>query len=173
MLQKFQGQFPRVDASCFIAQTASVIGRVKIGAGSSVWYGTVIRADINEIIIGAHSNIQDNSVLHVNHESHGGKPLRIGDFVTIGHSAILHGCEIGDGALIGMGACVLDGAVIGEGAIIGAKALITEGKVIPPHTLAMGIPAKVVRELSGDESASLKEHALSYEEEAKKYLQEK
>ena len=160
MIVKF-GEFnPDIHSTAFIAPDATIIGRVKIGAHSSVWYHATIRGDINDIEIGEYTNIQDNCVLHV---SDAKKPaLKIGNKVTVGHSAILHSCTIKDGALIGMGACILDGSEIGEYAVVGAKALVTEGKKIPPRTLAVGVPAKVVRELTDEEVEALKDSANEY-----------
>ncbi|MDD5091386.1 MAG: gamma carbonic anhydrase family protein [Candidatus Wallbacteria bacterium] len=162
MLYRFGEHQPEIHLTAFVAPTACVIGRVKIGAYSSIWYNATIRGDINDIVIGEYSNIQDNCVLHISGPDHGGVPLKIGSRVTVGHSAILHSCEVKDGALIGMGACVLDRAVIGEDSLIGAKALVSEGKVIPPRSLVLGMPARVVRELTEDEIHRLKDSALSY-----------
>jgi len=162
MIRGFGDAHPEIHSSCFIAENATLIGRVKLGAYSSVWYNAVLRADINDIEIGEYTNIQDNTVIHVDGPEHNGKPAIIGNKVTIGHSAILHGCKIGNGSLIGMGACILDGAEIGEYSIIGAKALVLSGKHIPSRSLAVGSPAKVIRSLTDEEVESLKEHALNY-----------
>ncbi|MEM7236787.1 MAG: gamma carbonic anhydrase family protein [Pseudomonadota bacterium] len=136
---------PTLPASGFsyVAPGARVIGDVRIGEGASVWFNAVLRGDNEPIIIGPGSNVQDNCVCHVDP----GFPLTLGRDVTIGHSAVLHGCTIGDGSLIGMGAIVLNGAQIGKGCLIGAKALITEGTVIPDHSMVLGAPGKVVRTL--------------------------
>ena len=151
----------------FIAEGAKLIGDVTIGEDSSVWYNAVIRGDSNSIVIGENTNVQDNAVLHTSH-SHA---LTIGDNVTIGHGAIVHGCTVGNNVLIGMGAIVLDGAVIEDNCIIGAGALVTQNKVIPMGSLALGNPAKVVRELKEEEKASIMRNADEYSEEARKYLQ--
>ena len=143
-LLRFWGQSPQVPASAFIAQGAVVIGDVTLGAESSVWFGAVLRGDINRIEVGKGSNIQDNAVVHLADDF----PCLIGDFVTVGHSAILHACTVEDECLIGMGATILDGAVIGAQSIVGAKALVTGGTVIPPGSLVLGSPAKVVKSLS-------------------------
>lgn len=150
----------------YIAEGAKIIGDVQIGEDSSVWYNAVIRGDSNSIVIGENTNVQDNAVLHTSH-SH---PLTIGDNVTIGHGAIVHGCTIGNNVLIGMGAIVLDGAVIEENCIIGAGALVTQNKVIPSGSLALGNPAKVVRELKREELESILENANEYSEEARKCI---
>ena len=130
MIRSFQGLRPTIDESAFIAETAVIIGDVEIGAQSSVWYNCVVRGDVNHIRIGARSNVQDLSMLHVTHKKHAddpGAPLIIGDDVTIGHSVTLHGCTLQNGCFVGMQAMVMDHAVVGEGALVGARALVTEG----------------------------------------------
>ena len=157
------------DASSWIAPNATVIGKVKLEAGSSVWFNAVIRADNNELIhIGEHSNVQDGSVLHTD----AGFPLTIGKGVTIGHKAMLHGCQIGDYSLIGINAVVLNGAKIGKHCIIGANALIPEGKEIPDGSLVMGSPGKVVRELSEQHKQVLEAGAAHYVHNAQRFAQE-
>ena len=151
-LLRFWGQSPKVPASAYIAQGAVVIGDVTLGAESSVWFGAVLRGDINRIEVGKGSNIQDNAVVHLADDF----PCLIGDFVTVGHSAILHACTVEDECLIGMGATILDGAVIGAQSIVGAKALVTGGTVIPPGSLVLGSPATVVKSFSDEERAGLK-----------------
>ncbi len=146
----FQGHSHVIGADVFIADTARVIGRTEIGAGSSVWYGSVIRGDVFWIRLGARVNVQDGSIVHV---TSGRYATEIDDDVTIGHRAVIHGCRIGARALIGMGAIVMDGAVIGEESIVGAGALVPPGKVFPPRVLVVGSPAKVVRDLTDDELA--------------------
>ncbi len=138
---------PQISESAWVAPGAKIVGDVHIGERASVWYNATIRGDLAPIRIGDDTNIQDNAVLHVDVNT----PLTIGRAVTVGHQAILHGCTIRDGALIGMGATVLNGAVIGEEAIVGAGALVTEGFEVPPGTLALGVPARVVRPLTPDE----------------------
>ena len=157
-LLKFWGQSPKVPASAYIAQGAIVIGDVTLGAESSVWFGAVLRGDINRIEVGKGSNIQDNAVVHLADDF----PCLIGDFVTVGHSAILHACTVEDECLIGMGATILDGAVIGAQSIVGAKALVTGGTVIPPGSLVLGSPAKVVKSLSDEERARITHWAEKY-----------
>jgi len=131
---------------------------VTIGARSSVWYGAVLRGDINRIVVGHHSNIQDNAVLHLADDF----PCLLGNWVTVGHGAIVHACQVGNEVLIGMGAVVLDGAVIGRQSLIGAKALVTQGARIPPGSLVLGAPARVVRKLTPAERAGLKWWAEKY-----------
>jgi len=141
-----------------IAQGAVVVGDVTLGDHSSVWYHAVLRGDINRIVVGHHSNVQDNAVLHLADKFE----CRVGNWVTIGHSAIVHACTVGDECLIGMGAVILDGAKIGKQSIIGAKALVTQGTKIPPGSLVLGAPARVVRKLTKEERAGLKWWAQKY-----------
>lgn len=156
---------PQMHASAWVAETADVIGAVELGQDASVWFGTVIRGDTETIRIGAGSNIQDNSVLHADH----GMPLSIGENVTVGHQVMLHGCTIGDGSLIGIGAVVLNGARIGKNCLVGAGSLVTEGKEFPDGTMIMGTPAKVVRELTPEQIQGLEKSAAHYVENAKRY----
>ena len=145
-------------AGVYLAKTAVVLGDVTLGENSSVWYGAVLRGDINRIVIGHHTNIQDNAVLHLADEL----PCLVGNWVTIGHSAVVHACTVGDECLIGMGAVILDGAQIGAQSIVGAKALVKQGMQVPPGSLLLGAPAKVVRALSPEERAGLKHWAEKY-----------
>lgn len=156
--------YPKIHESVFIAPTASVIGNVEIGELSSVWYGVVIRGDVNWIKIGKGTNVQDNSVIHAETASF---PTYIGDFVTVGHKATIHGCIIKDFSLVGIGAIVMNGAEIGPFSIVGAGAVVTENTKIPPGTLAIGVPAKVKRDLTEKEIESLKRSAQRYIELAK------
>jgi len=151
-----------------LAPGSQVIGNVRIGAESSLWFNTVARGDVNWIQIGERTNIQDLCMVHVDS---GGWPCQVGNDVTVGHRVILHGCEIADRVLVGMGAVVMNGAKVGEDSIIGAGALVTEGTVIPPRTLALGSPCKVKRELTDKEIQMIKLSALHYAELAKSYLQ--
>ena len=149
---------PAIHPSAFIAPNATVLGDVTIGRDASVWYNCVLRGDINRIVVGEGSNIQDGSVLHLTAELE----CFIGDYVTVGHMAVVHACKIGNECLIGMGAIVLDGAELGERCIVGAGALITQGKIIPPGSMVLGSPAKVVRALTDDEQSGLREWAARY-----------
>ena len=149
---------PTIHESAFAAPTADIIGDVTLAAGASVWFGCVLRADIAPITVGARSNVQDLTVVHVDR----GKPTRIGEDVAIGHRAIIHGCEIGDGCLIGMGAIVLSGARIGAGSIVAAGALITEGMEVPPGSLVVGLPGRVVRPADGGLQARARATVESY-----------
>ena len=142
----------------FIAQGAVVLGNVTLGDYSSVWCNAVLRGDINRIVVGHHSNIQDNVVLHLADDF----PCVVGNYVTIGHGAIVHACTVGDQVLVGIGAVILDGAVIGRQSLIGARALVTEGARIPPGSLVLGTPARVVRKLAAEERAGLKALAEKY-----------
>ena len=157
-LDTFLRKKPRLGKGVYIAKTAVVFGDVTIGANSSVWCCAVLRGDINRIVVGHHSNIQDNSVLHIADEY----PCLVGNWVTVGHSAIVHACKVGDEVLVGMGAVILDGVVIGRQSIIGARALVTQGMKIPPGSLVLGSPAKVVRKLTPKERAGLKWWAKKY-----------
>jgi len=161
-----QGKRPTIDASAFVAPEATVIGQATIGARASVWPGAVVRADNEPISVGDESNIQEGAVLHVD----AGKPLVIGRGVTVGHQAMLHGCTVGDGSLIGIQAVVLNGAIIGRNCLVAAGALVTENKVFPDGSLIMGSPAKAVRELSSDALAALAENAANYVAHTARYL---
>lgn len=165
-IESFAEYVPTIHPSAFIAASADVIGRVTLHEESSVWYQTTLRGDINEIVVGPRSNIQDNTVIHLA-DDYG---CYVGELVTVGHSAILHACTIKDEVLVGMGAILLDGAVIGERSIIGAGALVTGGTEIPPGSLVLGSPAKVVRTLSPDEQAKIKSWAIKYVGVSRKYL---
>ena len=148
-----------VDPSAYVDQSAQVIGDVEIGPESSIWMQAVVRGDVNVIRIGARSNVQDGSIVHVMHDTH---PTRIGDDVTIGHAAVVHGCTIADRVLVGMSATILNGAVIGEDSIVAAGSLVTEGMVVPPRSMVMGVPAKVRRTLSDAEVASILDFSQNY-----------
>ncbi|SNS55634.1 gamma carbonic anhydrase family protein [Rhodococcoides kyotonense] len=138
---------PTVDPDAWVAPTATVVGRVNIAASSGIWYGAVLRAEFEDITIDEGSNLQDGVAAHVDP----GFPLKVGKNVSVGHNAVLHGCTIGDGSLVGMGAVVMNGAVIGEGSLVAAGALVLEGTQVPPRSLVAGVPAKVRRELTEDE----------------------
>jgi gamma-carbonic anhydrase len=157
-LNRFLRRQPKLGKNVFIAKTATVIGDVTLGPHSSVWYGAVLRGDINRIVVGHHSNIQDNAVLHLADDF----ACVLGNWVTVGHGAIVHACKVGDECLVGMGAVILDGAIIGKQSIIGAKALVTQGTKIPSGSLVLGTPAKVVRKLTKEERADLKWWAQKY-----------
>lgn len=166
-IESFLHHEPEIDPTAFIAPSADVIGRVTLHELTSVWYHATLRGDINEIVIGPQSNVQDNVVIHLA-DDYG---CYVGERVTVGHSAILHACTVKDEVLVGMGAIVLDGAVIGERSIIGAGSLVTGGTVIPPGSLVLGSPAKVVRTLSLAEQADVKKWALKYVDGSRKYLE--
>ena len=148
----FEGVWPRVGERVFLAPTAYVTGDVELGDDVSFWFHTVARGDVHRIRIGARTNVQDGSVLHVTHEAHS---LTLGEGVVVGHAAVLHGCTVEDGALIGIGARVLDGAVVERGAQVGAGAVVTPGTRIPAHQLALGTPARVARPLSDGERQNI------------------
>jgi carbonic anhydrase/acetyltransferase-like protein (isoleucine patch superfamily) len=159
MLLSYFDQFPRVEESVFCAGSADIIGDVEIAAQSSVWFGVVIRGDVNRIRIGSRTSVQDGSVIHVTKGTH---PTLIGDDVTIGHNVTLHGCTIGNRCLIGMGAIILDGAVIKDDAKVAAGALVTPGTVVESGTLYVGSPARYKRDLTADEIADLVTAAQNY-----------
>jgi len=156
------------DDEYWIAPTASVIGNVILKKNASIWWGATLRGDQEPIVVGVNSNVQDGAVLHTDP----GAPLTIGANVTVGHLAMLHGCDIGEGSLIGIGAVVMNGARIGRSCLIGAKALIPEGKVIPDNSLVMGAPGKVMRELDAEAIARLARSAESYVGNWKRYVRE-
>lgn len=159
MLRPYRGIVPKVDPSAFVDASAQVIGDVEIGAESSVWMNVVIRGDVNVIRIGDRSNIQDGTIVHVQHDTH---PTRVGNDVTVGHGAVIHGCTIHDRVLVGMGAIILNGATIGEDCIVAAGSLLTEGVTIPPRSMVMGSPGKVKRPLTDAEVAMIQEFADNY-----------
>lgn len=164
-IDRFLGTPPRIHHSAYIAPGATVIGDVTLEEETSVWFSAVLRGDINCIKIGRRSNIQDGAVVHLA-DDYG---TSVGELVTVGHKAVLHACTIGDEVLVGMGAVVLDGAEVGARSIIGAGALITGGRKIPPGSLVLGSPAKVVRELSADEQAGIRVWAERYVELSRIY----
>jgi carbonic anhydrase/acetyltransferase-like protein (isoleucine patch superfamily) len=157
-IYELDGHVPRIAATAYVAEGATIIGRVTLGDHASVWPGAVIRADDDTITIGARSNIQDGAVLHVDP----GLPMTIGDDVTVGHLATLHGCTIGDGALIGLGAIVYNRAVIGRDSLVGAGTIVTEGKTFPDRSLIVGAPAKLIRELDDAAIAGLRGNVAAY-----------
>jgi carbonic anhydrase/acetyltransferase-like protein (isoleucine patch superfamily) len=158
-IRPYRGKFPVIQPSAFIDESAQVIGDVVIGAESSVWMQVVIRGDVNYIRIGDRSNVQDGTIVHVQHDTH---PTIIGNDVTIGHGAVVHGCTIHDRVLVGMGAIILNGANIGEDCIIAAGTLLTEGTVIPPRSMVMGSPGKVRRALTDADVAMIREFSGNY-----------
>lgn len=157
MMKEFEGILPTLDEKTYIADGAIVIGAVKMKEFSSIWFNTVVRGDVNSIEIGRYSNVQDNSVVHVADDF----PTIIGDYVTVGHNAIIHGCTIEEHCLIGMGATVLNGAIVGKGSIVAAGALVRENQIIPPYSLVVGVPGKVVKTLP-ENIDSIHAQALKY-----------
>lgn len=157
-LRTFENSTPDLHPSVFVADTAEVIGNVELGPESSVWYGAVLRGDINRIIVGKRSNIQDGSVFHVTSRY----PVRLGNNVTVGHRAIVHGCTIGNDCLIGMGAIILDNATVGDGTLVAAGAVVLQNAVVPERSLVAGVPARVIRTLSDDEVREIRESADHY-----------
>lgn len=165
MIKGYQEAVPTIDETVFVAESADIIGKVTIGKNSNIWYNTVLRADVNTITIGENTNIQDGSVVHIADNY----PTVIGDNVTVGHKALVHGCTVGNNTLIGMGSIVLDGAEIGDYTLLGAGSLVPPGKKIPSGVLALGSPAKVIRELTEEEKQNLVESALKYVKVADNY----
>jgi carbonic anhydrase/acetyltransferase-like protein (isoleucine patch superfamily) len=161
-LDTFLRKKPTLGKDVYIAKTGVVLGDVTLGDYSSVWYHAVLRGDINRIVVGKYTNIQDNAVLHLADEL----PCILGDYVTVGHSAIIHACTVGNECLVGMGAVVLDGAEIGDQCLIGARALVVGGMKVPPGSLVLGSPAKIVKELTPEERANLKYWATKYVDNA-------
>lgn len=166
MIVKFKEHSPKIDKTTFVAENATVIGNVTVGKDCGLWFGAVLRGDSNSITIGSHSNIQDLCVIHVNFVC----KVSIGNYVTVGHRAIIHGCTIKDRVLIGMGSIIMNSAQIGEDSIIGAGAVVTENTIIPPRSLVLGVPGKVKREVTGEEVRLIMESAEHYAEYAKMYL---
>ena len=169
MIKPFNKTQPRIHETAFVAENAIVIGNVEIGEDSSVWYGSIIRGDVNFIRIGARTNIQDACVIHVSRKTH---PTILEDEITLGHRVTLHGCVVETGCLIGIGACVLDGARIGRNSLVAAGSLVTPGTHIPPRSLVMGSPARVKRELSEDEIKDLARFWQNYVELSHIYREE-
>lgn len=167
-LYKLDGVAPQTAAagSFWVAPNATIIGNVEIGENVSIWFGAVLRGDLDKITIGAGCNVQDGSVLHADP----GFPLTMGEGSTIGHMAIVHGCTIGKGSLIGIGAIVLNGAVIGEDCLVGAGALVPEGKSYPPRSLILGTPGRVMRELGDEDIARMRKTAQGYQQRWKRYV---
>ena len=157
------GKDPKVDAEAFVAPTASVVGDVTLHAGAGVWYGAVLRGDVERISVGASSNVQDNCTLHADP----GFPVTVGERVSIGHNAVVHGATVEDDCLIGMGATVLNGAVIGAGSLVAAQALVPQGMQVPPGSLVAGVPAKVKRELTAEEREGIALNGTQYAELAR------
>jgi len=169
IIRPFRGKTPKLHGSVFAVESALVIGDVEIGEDSSLWFGAIVRGDVNFIRIGARTNVQDHAVLHVTHDTH---PTIVGDDVTLGHRVTLHGCTIKDRCLVGIGAVVMDGAVVGEDAMVGAGSLVPPGMIVPRGTLAVGTPAKVKRDLTAEEIAFFRTSAQNYVRYTQEYLRE-
>ncbi len=165
MVMEFEGVSPKIDENTYISESVDIIGKVEVLENANIWFGTRLRGDMNNIIIGRNTNIQENSVVHVDSNS----PCIIGNNVTIGHGAIIHGCNIADNVLVGMGSIILNNAKIGNNTIIGAGSLITQGKEFPGGVLILGNPAKIVRELTKAEIESIQYSADNYVRLSKKY----
>ncbi|WP_446745167.1 gamma carbonic anhydrase family protein [Silvibacterium acidisoli] len=170
MIRTYQGHTPVVPESCYVDISAQVLGDVRLGEHSSVWMNAVLRGDVHSIRVGAHSNVQDCAVLHGMRHLY---PVIVGEYVTIGHNATVHGCIVEDACLIGMGATIMNNARIGEGSIVAAGALIPEGMVIPPRSLVAGVPGKVRRELDDKDREMILMYAKNYLDYTKIYLEER
>jgi carbonic anhydrase/acetyltransferase-like protein (isoleucine patch superfamily) len=168
MILTLAGRTPRIAASAYIAPSADIIGSVEVGEDSSVWFQCVVRGDIEPIRIGASSNLQDGTIVHTMF----GAPVTVGDWVTVGHRGVIHGCTIEDHCLIGMGAVLLNHVRVGEGSIVAAGALVVENTVIPPRSLYMGVPAKLRRAVTEEEQAFIRMHASHYLQYKASYLAE-
>ena len=165
MIYDLEKNVPEISADSWVAPNATIIGKVKLEKNSSIWFNAVLRGDIEKIVIGENSNIQDGSVLHTDP----GYPLTVGKGVTVGHMVMLHGCEISDDTLIGIGSTILNKAKIGKNCIIGANTLVTENKVIPDNSLVLGSPGKVIRKVTNDEIKVICENAKHYVKNSKRY----
>lgn len=169
MIRSYQGHTPVIPSSCYVDLSAQVIGDVVLGEHASVWMNAVVRGDVHSIRIGAHSNVQDCAVLHGMRYKY---PVIVGEYVTIGHNATVHGCVVEDVCLIGIGAVILNNARIGEGSIIAAGAVIPEGMIVPPRSLVAGVPGKVRRDLTSDDREEILHYARNYLDYVKLYLEE-
>lgn len=169
MIRTYQGHTPTIPESCYVDVSAQIIGDVILGEHASVWMNAVVRGDVHSIRVGAHSNVQDCAVLHGMRYKY---PVIVGEYVTIGHNATVHGCVVEDACLIGMGATIMNNARIGEGSIVAAGALIPEGTIIPPRSLVAGVPGKVRRELTSDDREMILMYARNYLDYTKIYLEE-
>lgn len=169
IIKPFKGKYPKIHPSAFIAENAVIIGDVEIGEDCSIWYNIVVRGDVNYIRIGDRTNIQDGTIIHVDHKRY---PTIIGSNVTVGHNVMIHACTIEDYCLIGMSSTVMDGVVVGKQSIIGAGALVTPGKIIEPQSLWAGVPAKFVRKLTEEELSWLEKSAENYVKYKNIYLEE-
>ena len=170
MIRPFRGTHPQIDPSAFVEESAQVIGDVHIGEQSSVWFNAVVRGDVFYIRIGARTNVQDGTVIHV---ANGTYATILEDEVTVGHNVTLHGCHVERGCLVGMGSIVMDGVRVGEKSIVAAGALVSPGTIVPPHSLVMGVPAKVKRPLTDEEVAGLDVYWQNYIEYTRQYKSDK
>ncbi len=170
VIKPYKGIYPKIHPTVYLSENVYVIGDVEIGEDSSVWFGSVVRGDVNYIRIGRRTNIQDNCVVHVTHDTH---PTIIGDNVTVGHRVVLHGCKLGNNILVGMGAVVMDGVEVEDYVLIGAGALVTPNKKIPSGVLVAGVPAKVVRDLREEEIKLIEESAENYVRYKNEYLKDR
>ncbi len=170
MIRSYQGHTPEIPESCYVDVSAQVIGDVILGEHASIWMNAVVRGDVHSVRVGAHSNVQDCAVLHGMRNLY---PVIVGEYVTIGHNATVHGCIVEDACLIGMGATIMNNALIGEGSIVAAGAVVSENTRVPPRSLVAGVPAKVRRELTSDDREMILKYARNYLDYTKIYLEER
>jgi carbonic anhydrase/acetyltransferase-like protein (isoleucine patch superfamily) len=170
MIRSYQGHTPEIPESCYVDVSAQVIGDVILGEHASIWMNAVVRGDVHSVRVGAHSNVQDCAVLHGMRNLY---PVIVGEYVTIGHNATVHGCIVEDACLVGMGATIMNNALIGEGSIVAAGAVVSENTRVPPRSLVAGVPAKVRRELTSDDREMILKYARNYLDYTKIYLEER
>ena len=167
MIKKILNKSPKIHDNCYISETASVIGDVTLSENVNIWFGSVLRGDMNFIRVGSGTNIQDNTTIHVTTKT---APTEVGSGVTIGHNAIIHGCKIEDNCLIGMGSIIMDQVIIGNGTLIGAGSVVPQKMIIPPNSVVMGLPAKIIRKITKQERQEILERSKQYIELSKKYM---
>ena len=167
VIKKILNKSPKIHDNCYISETASVIGDVTLSEDVNIWFGSVLRGDMNFIRVGSGTNIQDNTTIHVTTKT---APTEVGSGVTIGHNAIIHGCKIEDNCLIGMGSIIMDQVIIGNGTLIGAGSVVPQKMIIPPNSVVMGLPAKIIRKITKQERQEILERSKQYIELSKKYM---
>lgn len=167
VIKKFLNKSPKIHDNCYISETAIVIGDVMLSEDVNIWFGSVLRGDMNFIRVGSGTNIQDNTTIHVTTKT---APTEVGSGVTIGHNAIIHGCKIEDNCLIGMGSIIMDQAIIGNGTLIGAGSVVPQKMIIPPNSVVMGLPAKIIRKVTKQETQEILKRSKQYIELSKKYM---
>tara|TARA_B100000941_G_C28508426_1_gene558919 strand:+ start:4641 stop:5156 length:516 start_codon:yes stop_codon:yes gene_type:complete len=167
VIKKVLNKSPKIHDNCYVSETASIIGDVTLSEDVNIWFGSVLRGDMNFIRVGSGTNIQDNTTIHVTTKT---APTEVGSGVTIGHNAIIHGCKIEDNCLIGMGSIIMDQVIIGNGTLIGAGSVVPQKMIIPPNSVVMGLPAKIIRKITKQERQEILERSKQYIELSKKYM---